>query len=225
MSGLKKHLPDIRFSANRVTPDEIDSYRVYNVIYPTTSATWFGTAAAGTSTQAKALVVINAFSDAVAGRNLSGQVAGSSDMGGVWVVNGKNQFGESITETITVGTATNGGTTAGTLVFAQVLSGTFTFATGAVGSGTPKLGVDTKKETIKFGLPDMIASTADVKSITWTKEFVATTLNGGTIGSYVSTATHSFSGSADIAGTQVFSVLYRPSKDLSDYNFEYQAKL
>ena len=71
MSGLKKHLPDIRFSANRVTPDEIDSYRVYNVIYPTTSATWFGTAAAGTSTQAKPLVVINAFSDAVAGRNLS----------------------------------------------------------------------------------------------------------------------------------------------------------
>lgn len=29
MPGLKKHMPDVRFGANRVTPDEIDQSLVY----------------------------------------------------------------------------------------------------------------------------------------------------------------------------------------------------
>jgi len=220
MPGLKQYYPDFQMPAtrNRVTPDEIDQYRNYHVVYPSTSVSWFGTAAAGTAGQAKALVVLRRNSDAVAGRNLAGIVLGSSDMGGTWTVNGKDQFGVSISETITVGTAANGGTTAGTKVFAQVSSGTVTFATAALGNGTATLGVDTIGTTVLFGLPDKIASTADVKAISWTTEFTATTINGGTVGAYVQTATHSFRGTANVAGTQTYQVMYRPTLSLEASN-------
>lgn len=215
MAGLKDNFPGVfaKDTGYGVTPDEMDMYRKYDVIFPTTSITWFGTTAAGTAGAAKAYVVINKTADYP--RNVAAAVEGTADMGGVWVINGKNQFGESITETITVGTAANGGTVAGTKIFAEVLSGTCTIAATGVGNGTPKLGVDTTGTTLLFGLPDKIASTADVKAITWAKENVVTTLNGGTIGAYVDTTQHGFRGTADLAGTEVYSVLYKPTYNAS----------
>lgn len=211
MPGLKQHMPDFQFSGNRVTPDEIDRYDRYYVINPSVDPQWFGTTAVGTSTQAKPLVVINALADYP--RNLLGAVSGSAGLGGTWVVNGKNQFGVSQSESLAIGSAVNGGTTAGTKVFASVSSGTFTFRTSAAGSGTPTLGVAVTAAGVLLGLPDQIKSTADVKAITWSKAGTSTTLNGGTIGGYVSVANSSFRGTADIAVTDVYSVLYRSTYD------------
>lgn len=215
MPGFKKHFPEVQFGNAKITPDEIDRYEQYVVINPTTSATWFGTAAGGTSTQAKALVITNRLADFP--RNLLYSVVGTADMGGTWVVNGKDQFGSTITETVGSGTAAAGTPVfaiAGTKIFAQVTSGTFTVATGAVGNGSARLGAAIGTSTTAkywLGLPDKIASTADVKAISWSKEFVSTTMNGGTIGAQISATTHAFTGTAIMGGTESFTVLYKPT--------------
>lgn len=196
-----------------VTPDEIDRFETYHVANPSTSATWFGTAAAGTASQAKSLVVINQYADYP--RNLNGIVTGSAAMGGVFVVNGLDQFGAPVSETITVGTATNGGTTAGTKVFAKFTSGTFTFASDASGNGTPTLGCVTTGTLALFGLPCKIGGSTDVKSITWINNGTPTTLNGGTIGAYVSVGAHAFRGTSNVALTDRYVVTVKSTYDNS----------
>lgn len=207
---------DLAFTAAsgyKVTPDEIDEYKQYMIVFPSVAGS-VGTAAAGTSTQAKAMVVVNAICDYP--RNLEFGVAGSSDMGGVWVVNGKDQFGETISETVTIGTAANGGTTVGTMIFAKVTSGTFTFTTGAAGSGTAKVKYSAAEGTTMFGLPFRIGGTADVKSISYSKNFVPTVLNNGTIGAYVGTGgfngyANYIKGTAAMGSADVYVVLARPT--------------
>lgn len=216
--SLKKYFPDFQFSGNKVSPDEIDQYTQYTVTFPTTSATWVGTTAVGTSTQAKALVLINAKLDFP--RNLFVTTSGSNDLGGTFVINGKNQFGQSITESIGFGTVVTPGTSAvGTKVFANVDSGTWTFAAGSAGSGTPKLGVavgGTAGSVATFGLPVKIGAVTDVKSITHLKNFVATTLDGGTISSsLVGTANHTFNGTAALGTADVFVVTIKSTYDSS----------
>lgn len=214
MSGLKEHYVDFGVSKSQVTPDEIDRYERMNTGILSISTTWFGTTAAGTSTQAKPLVLINAIADHP--RNALYQVAGSSDMGGTWVINGYDQFGGYQTETVAIGTAANGGSVAGTVIWGSMTSGTFTFTTGDVGSGTPKLGVavgTAGTTAFKLGLLTKIASTLDVKAITWIKENVVTTLGGGTIGAYVDATNHAFTGSAIMAGTESYTVLLKSTFD------------
>lgn len=211
--GLKKHDPGFAFSGQKVEPGEIDRYEIYDVIFPSHAGN-VGTAAAGTADDAKAMVITNKYADYP--RNLAGAVAGSADIGGAWVVNGYDQFGAPVTETITIGTTADGGTVSGTMVFAQVASGTFTFDSDSVGSGTPALQYDTTGTALKFGLPFKIAGTADVISIAWTNEFTQTTINGGTIGAYVGAGgeygyNNWFRGTEDLAGTQTYHVVAKPS--------------
>ena len=142
MSGLKEYDPAFQSAKGQVTPDEQDSYIQYLIQNPSVSATWVGTAAGGTSTQAKALVLINKNVDYP--RTLLYGVVGTNDMGGAWTINGKDQFGNVVTETITLGTTAAGTpavANAGTQIFAQVTSGTFTVTTGAVGLGSARIGV------------------------------------------------------------------------------------
>lgn len=208
--ALKRFQPEVRMGGFKVSPDEMDIERQYVVMNPTVSPTWFGTTAVGTAGQSKALVLINRIADYP--RNLAGAVAGSAGLGGTWVVNGKDQFGNTIQESLAIGTATNGGTTEGTKIFAQLTSGTFNFATAsAAGNGTPRLGVGIAETTHLFGLPDKIAGTGDVKRITWNNNGTVTTVNGGTIGAYVGTANHTFKGTAALAITHSFVVSYRSS--------------
>lgn len=209
MSGLKDNFPEVQFAGKQVDPDEI-SYPLQYVVYaPGTSQTAIGTTAVGTSTQSKALVLINKVPDYP--RNLFFTLSGSADIGGSITVNGKDQFGATQSETIGFATVVSPGTSAvGTKIFGEVTSGTVTFATMAAGSGTPKLGVaygGTAGSTALFGLPVKIGAVADVKRITITKNFVPTTLNGGTVDStIVSTTTHSFSGTAVLGTADSFVV-------------------
>lgn len=219
MPGIKTEVTSVRFNNNKVTPDEMDSYDQYIVAYPGTSLTYVGTAAGGTSTQARALVLINTNPDYP--RNLAYSAVGTNDFGGTWVVNGKDQFGATITETVGSGTVAAGTPAfnkAGTAIFAQVTSGTFTVATGAVGEGSAQLGVaagGTAGSTALFGLPTKIAAVTDVKRITHLKNFVNTTLNGGTIAALVGTANHTFNGTAALGTADLFIVTMK-----SSYNAE-----
>ena len=219
MPGLKRHYPDITFSANKVSPDEVDRYEIYPIIHPTDSLTWIGTCAGGTSAQAKALVLINKLADYP--RNLAVSVVGTNDVGGSMTVNGKDQFGVSISETIGAGTAAKG-TPAfvayGTKIFSEVTSGTFTFAAGSAGSGSAQLGFGSVGTSTYFGLPTKIASTADVKGINYSLGGTQTTFNGGTIGAYVSTSVHAIQPIADVKPDQVYVVTFKPTYDAANEN-------
>lgn len=211
---MKRYEPAFRFSAAKVGADELDMNRQYIIMHPSVDPVWFGTSAVGTQTQARALVVTNTKADYP--RNIVGAVASAagSVSGGTWIVNGKNQFGETIQSTIAIAPATGGGTVAGTKIFAEVSSGTFTFGTGDPGNGTPRLGVAIGTSASLqhlFGLPDRIASTADVKSLLWINNGTSTTVNGGSIGAYVGTANNTFQGTAVVAVTDRFVVNMRSS--------------
>lgn len=201
----------------KITPDEIDQYQVYSVMFPSTDGT-VGTAAAGTATQAKVLVIVNKFCDYP--RNLEFGVAGSADYGGTWVLNGKDQFGVNVSETVAIGTAVNGGTTVGTMIFAQISSGTFTATADSIGSGTSKVKCSSAEGTTRFGLPFKIGGTADVKSITWVNNFVGKAINGGTIGAYVGTGGNNgynnyFKGTASLGSADVYRVVAKPTWNAS----------
>lgn len=210
--SLKRIQPGIRFSGYKVSPDEMDVTRQYIVEHPSIDPAWFGTAPIGTAGQAKAFVLTNIRADYPRNLVVSDATGAGTAHGGTAVINGKDQFGNTIQETITIGTAAAGGTVAGTKIFSQVSSGTFTFATASVGNGTTQLGVAIgTSATLQhlFGLPDKIASTADVKSITWLNNGTSTTMNGGTIGAYVGTANHTFKGTAVVSVTDKYVVHMR----------------
>jgi hypothetical protein len=215
MSGLGERFPELQFAGAQATPSELDRYERISTGVLSVSATWVGTAAGGTSTQAKPLVLINTLLDYP--RNLLYSVVGTNDMGGTWVVNGFDQFGQPITETVANGTVAAGTpawAVAGTKIFEKVTSGTFTVTTGAVGAGSARLGVaigTSGTTAFKLGLLTKIAGSTDVKAITWIKENVVTTLGGGTIGAYVDSTNHAFSGSAIMGGTEAYTVLLKPS--------------
>lgn len=214
MSGLKGVENALQVNSNKkVSPDEIDRYEQYIIKHPSISPTYFGTVA-GTASQNQAIVFDNVAADYP--RNVVVGLAGSNTLGGTVTVNGKNQFGVSISETITVADAANGGTVAGTKVFAKVTSGTSSFTSTTVGSGTARLGVAIGTSATAahiFGLPTKIASTTDVKLLTWINQGTATALTGGTIGAYVNTTQHGFRGTAIVAITDEYMVLFKTTYD------------
>jgi len=221
MSGLNEigGLYGFAQGDSQVQPRDIDQYHRVNTGILSTSATWIGTAAGGTSTQAQPLVLINTFTDYP--RNLLYSQVGTADNGGTWTVNGYDQFGQRITETVgngTVAAGTPAWTKAGTAIFLKVVSGTFTTATAGVGLGSPRIGVAVGTAgtvAFKLGLMQKIGGSADVKSITWTTQNVVTTLNGGTIGSLVDATNHAFTGTSIMAGTESYSAILKTSFDNS----------
>ncbi len=205
--SLKKYFPPVRFNGEKVQPDEIDRYEVYPVIFPSVSTSWFGNFGTSGTADVVALAVTNKLADYP--RNIALYHAGSAaGMTGTAVVNGKDQFGHTIQESLTYAGASNGGTVKGTKVFAEVTSGTFSYGTAA-GVGTPVLGVDTTGTTCLFGLPTKIASTADVKTIACGSTGVAQSVNGGTIGAFVSTAMHAVKAPVSLTGTAALVVQYK----------------
>lgn len=216
MSGLGEVEQAFNVGA-RVQPSDMDEYKRIQTGVLSISATWVGTAAGGTNAQTKALVLINTLLDYP--RNLLYGVVGTNDVGGTWTVNGFDQFGQGITEVVgngTVAAGTPAWAVAGTKIFAKVTSGSYTFASGSAGSGSARIGVaigTAGTTAFKLGLLTKIASTADVKAITWTTQSLPTTLNGGTIGSYVDTTNHAFTGTSIMAGTETYAVLLRSTWD------------
>lgn len=210
---LKRHYPDVRFAGNKATPDEMDRYEQYQVINPAISATHFGSATAGTVSQVVAIGLGNTRADYP--RNIAAVFSGSASLSGTVAVTGKDFFGNTITESVGLAQGTQtAGTAAGTKVFAQVSAATATFGTGVVGSGTVSLGVDIVGTTLLFGLPTKLGAVSDVKAITWSSTGgVSVPINGGTVASttFVDTNVHAFRGSATLAGTQAYTVLFRPT--------------
>ncbi len=208
---LKRHYIDFQAqTGNQVTPDEVDRYEVYSVVHPAISATFFGTATAGTANAVTAVGLGNTRADYP--RTVAAVWSGSASVSGTMAVYGKDQFGVSRSESLALAQGTQtAGTVAGTIPFAQVTAATTTYGTGVTGTGTVSLGVAIVGTSALFGLPAKIGGTLDVKLITWTANGLAIALNGGTIGSYVGTANHTFRGTGTLAGTQSLTVWYKPT--------------
>ena len=116
--ALKKHLPDVRFGGNKVDPDEINAKVHYNVIYPSvgTASVYAGL---GTGDVTAVGTIQNLVMDYP--RNLLYTITGvAGGEGGTATVTGKNQFGETISESVGFATANAGGTAAGTKIFESV---------------------------------------------------------------------------------------------------------
>lgn len=222
MSGLKRELIGLRGSGttangvsspiDAITPDEIDRYEVYQIINPNTinANQWIGTWAVAGTAAAGALVIINAISDYP--RNLEFSLTGTAaGMTGTASVTGFSQFGSTQTETFTFAGASNGGTVAGTKVFAQVTSGTLNFGT-AVGNGTARLGVGTTGTTALFGLPFKVGGTTDLKILSVNAGTGGVTVNGGTIAAFIDVPTSSIKlPVAQTTGTMVITAWVRPT--------------
>lgn len=190
MAGFKRSQPGIRFSGERITPDESDEYVTYAISNPgTANPVWFGTAPIAGTSGTNAFVITNLYPDYP--RNVLFSMTGSAaGMAGTVTVVGVDQFGSAITETISYGTASNGGTSAGTKVFGRVNSATMQFGT-AVGNGTPKLGLvngTSSVGTCYFGLPVKIQGTADIRFASIVAGTGPVSFNGGSVSSYIGTA-------------------------------------
>lgn len=213
--ALKMHHNDFLQAANKVTPDEIGWTQHYSVINPSIGSTWFGTCAVAGTSAVKPVVLINGYADYP--RNVRCVLNGSAvGMSGTFVINGYDQFGNTISESMSFGSADNGGTVIGTKVFAQVTSGTCNMGT-AVGSGTTAIGVGTAGTTTLFGLPARLGGSTDIKTINGCftgvgTQTAGTFVFGGTPSSAANTVVHAFKAPADVAaGTVIYNVRYVPT--------------
>lgn len=227
-SGIKLYQPAFKPQTigspfGQITPDEIDRYEVYHVIHPGVGSATLGTAAAGTNSATTAFVILSTRTDFP--RNLNVSVSGSNDIGGTATINGFDQFGLPIQEKIGFGTSVSPGTqAAGSLVFAEVTSGTWNAAVGSAGSGTPRLGYATGTANAvgtalgaRFGLPAKIAQLTDVKTITWDNNGTTTAINSGSINSTVigTTPSYYFRGTSAVAITDIYTIWVKSTYDNS----------
>ena len=215
MPGLKRWDPAFGAAGNKVASSEMDQYQRYHIILPGIGTAAVGTAVNGGTSSSGAIVFATKVADYP--RNVEFNVTGTGDgIAGTAIVNGKDQFGRTITETIDVGTANLGGTTAGTKVFAQFTSGSIYHGTH-LGPGTATVGYGTTGTTALFGLPDKLGGTTDVISITASGGILTggSAVVGGTVGAQVNVAQSAIKARQNVTGTTVITVLYKPSYDTS----------
>ena len=215
MSGFKKSQPGLAFSGEKITPDEIDAYSQYIIAFPAAASgladTWVGTGGTSGTSDVVAVVLSNVINPYPC--NVRFSLLGSHDqIVGTLKLNGKDQFGNVISESLTFAKGTLGGTAVGTKVFAQFTSGTVYYGTFA-GNGTPKIGLGTAGTTTLFGLPQKLGGTTDVKLIGQATGTGIVTTNGGTIAAYVDVPNSAIKLPKDLAGTMIISVLYRSTYD------------
>lgn len=212
--AIKNRFPEVAFSSYKVAPDEIDRYEVVTFDFPTTDASWFGTAA-GTQTTTPTYGVINKIAGWPRNLRVIVSCATGSVAGGTSTFTGKNQFGVSQTETIKIVSAANGGTTEGTKVFAEVSSASVAMGTGNAGVGTVKVGGGLLGTTALFGLPVKVGGTTDLRLLSWKSNGTAVSVNGGTIGSFIDATQHAIKAVATVDGTTAFTAWIKPTYDSS----------
>jgi len=189
MSGLGEHFPEFQGGGAQVYSGDIDRYGLYQIIGPMMGTFSWGTVT-GTNAQTKTVVFDQVYTDYP--RNVEVKIlpASGSVAGGTFTLTGKNQFGEPVSESFAIGTAANGGTAVGTKVFAFLGTCTGTVGTGDAGASTITVYPASTGTTALFGLPAKIASTLDVKMISFGSTGVAKAVNGGTIGAFVDIVNH-----------------------------------
>ncbi len=219
MSGLKEigGLYGMSQAGQKVAPDELDVYTQYIVTHPGLLTTSLGTAE---SASPVAITFTNVTPDYP--RNVLFSILGvAGGMGGTVVVNGRNQFGEAISETMSLGTANGGGTVAGTKVFARLSSATVTpVGLGGTAIGTARLGyaVGTAAGIVaKLGMPVKLGAVSDIRSVTRSGQGVGgSAINGGTVTSaHVDLVNHAYLSPAILGGSEIYTFTIKSTFDNS----------
>ena len=203
----------------------MDEYVYTNIYYPTASASWFGTAAAGSATQTKEFVMLQQQADYTRTPLLTITCASGTITSGTCYLTGTDQFGYAQTEEISA-LGTSGVTRAGTKIFKTISAGSLVLAnTGAQGTAlaTATLGAaigTAANQVARFGLGYKVGAASDVKMVSWINNGTATGITAGTvISTLVSATTHSFAGTKIVAATDVYTVQAIPT-----YNAEAETK-
>ncbi len=214
--ALKQSEPNIMLAGNKLSPDELDQDQQYVVINPD-----IGTARIGTCTVTGdalgTITVGQPFLDTP--RTLALSILGvAGGIGGTAVLTGKDQFGNTITESLGFATVASGGTAYGTKVFSKVTAAPITTATtGGTGIGSVYLGYPVGDFAMTLGLPVRIGAASDLKRVTWHDAGVSKALTvgtGGTIGTAVAgTAMSSvtLTGLAGFATADSYDFVFRSS--------------
>ena len=190
MSGLAEHFPEFQVGAGgQVSPVDIDRYSIYQIVAPAMGTFTWGTAE-GTSTQSPTFAFSQISPDYPRNVVVEIKPASGSTTGGTFSLTGKNQFGESVSETFTIAVGANGGSAIGTKVFGQFTALVGTIGTCNAGVGTVVVYPATAGTTCLFGLPDKIGGTKDVVAMSFGSTGVSKAVNGGTIGAFVNVAQH-----------------------------------
>lgn len=201
MSGFKRSQPGLRMAGEKVSPDEIDRYEVITFT-PGTAIAWYWLGTSGTA-DVKALVPLNFLPDWP--RNVQFNIAGSTvGMAGTLDINGFDQFGSTITETVGFGSVDNGGSAIGTKVFGRITSGTVRFGTFAGANGTTRVGFSGAGTTTLFGLPVRLGSSTDVVSIGVSGGTDSVSVNKGTVGTMVVQSISAIRAQTPVTGTAEF---------------------
>ncbi len=218
--SLKRSRPETRFNGEKVDPDEINRYENYYIILPSSSTSWFGTAAIGTATQVKAFTITNRAADYPRNALLTiGADSGTLINGSAYVV-GEDHFGVAQTETFGIALGTSPQSVAGTKIFSQITAATVTFGTAQVAFlGTASLGVATGvtagSQVFAFGLPVKIGAASDVVALSRIALFTGAAVQAGTPSAMVSTTLHAFLGTTALGTADSYYV-----RVLSTYNSE-----
>lgn len=190
------------FGGEKITPDEIDAYTVVNISNPGVGLAFAGTSPVSGTSDVKALVLVNAIPNWPRNVQFQIQTAGTSvAVTGTLVLNGKDQFGSVITETLALLSGTGAGTIVGTKVFGQFTSGTVTYGTFST-SGTPAVGLVAGTNCL-LGLPVKIGGTTDVVLLAHNAGTGPVTVGGGTIAAFVNAPMHAVRPAAILTGTEV----------------------
>jgi len=206
LTGLSKNYPGFANELSRVKPRDIDEYIQYGVFYPEVGTTCVITATNGTSV---AGTVARNFLDYPRSLLVGWADDSGTALVGTVTIDGKDQFGEVITETFV---NTTGGTTnvQGTKVFDYV--GTVTIAsTGGAAGDAVTVGVGIAAGTAKFGLPNKVMGSADVLRYNWidngsSKEGTCT----------IDKVNHAFIPAAAVAAADCHIVVIRPKYTTND---------
>jgi hypothetical protein len=212
---LKTWHPDVQFSGAKVGADEVDFYHTYTI--PNLS---IGTNVVATAKSIAVAVALTVNTEDVMDvpRNLVVRCPGGTSngtYGGTTVINGLDQFGNAISETISIATAVNGGTGIGTKVFAKFTSGTATLS-GDTALATVSVGYGTAGTTTLFGLPFKVGGTADLMSLSWASAHALQVILSGAVGSYLDVNQHAIIARTDFGTASGFVAWLKSTKDQSN---------
>lgn len=195
-----------------VTPAEVDQLQYVNIDTPAVDVAYFS---AGTvaGTAVTALALKNQLGEWP--RNAAYCFTGGTS-GGTITANFLDQFGNPVTETVSLGSVAGGGTTYGTAIVSKFLSGTVNPNTSTTGTYTLGYGTlaNGSAQSNWFGLGLKIAGTSDVKNIRWSNNGTVLGLNKGTaIGTLIDANRHAFQGTSGVAISDTYTVTIRPTWD------------
>jgi hypothetical protein len=205
-------LSGVAFSGMKVQPNEIDRYEVYTVNIKAPVISWFGTAVGNGTAGYKGLTIVNKlapYPTSVEARLVG--AAGTTK--GTCVINGKDQFGNSISETLSLASG-SAGTVIGTKVFMEISSGSAELGTAA---GSVVVCPGTAVTTTLLGLPIKLGGTSDLKLLTWSAGDTQTSAGGatGTVAGFANVDMSAVLAPAAIVGTVAFTAWVRSSYDFN----------